>query len=140
MSTSGMNKEGAKCLRKTAIVYLLIAAICIAVTNIYALFGHGVRSGAMDFMFLYPLLGGTLVYFLLFLLFPTVCLRPFYRITANLYNCGIATLTSGAMLKGIFDIAGTASRYVLFFEVLGWALIASGICVFLVATARDTYD
>lgn len=119
-------------LRKSAIVCLILAAVCITIDNVYALFGHGVRSSAMSLMFLYPLVGGTLVYFLLGILRPgiagTLRFRPFY----NLYNSGLAILTVGSLLQGILDIAGTTSAYLLAYSILGWGCAALGFLFYAV--------
>ncbi|AFV03278.1 hypothetical protein UNSWDHB_1634 [Dehalobacter sp. UNSWDHB] len=109
------------------IVYLILTAVSIAVNNIYAQFGHGVRSAAMTLMFLYPLLGGALFYFTLGLIVPRISDRRNYRLFYNIYNSGIAVLTVGSLLKGILDIAGTASGYVQLFQVTGWAGAAAGL-------------
>ena len=139
MSISDMNKRhsgkaGGKGMRKTVIVYLALSATAIAIDNIYALFGHGVRSASMSFMFLYPLLGGSLLYFLFGAIRPgMVSVKP-YRLGYNLYNSGIATLTTGSFFKGILDIAGTASEYTKIFMLIGLAFAITGL-VILIATA-----
>ena len=108
-------------------VYLALSFAAIAVDNIYAIFGHGVRSDAMTWMFLYPLIGGTLFYLLIELLIPWINRLVGYRVFFNIYNSGIATLTTGSFLEGILDIAGTSSPYVTVFYAAGWLLIASGL-------------
>jgi len=128
LSISVMNStEGSRQIRKTVIVYLILTAVAIAVANIYVQFGHGVRSAAMTLMFLYPLLGGALFYFTLGLIIPRISDRRNYRLFYNIYNSGIAVLTVGSLLKGILDIAGTASGYVQLFQVAGWAGAAAGL-------------
>lgn len=117
MSTSATNRKAAK----RPLIWLCVALGCVGVTNIYALFGHGVRSDAMDYMFLYPLLGGALA------LLPRC---P--RVARNLYNAGIATLTAGGMMQGILEIAGTASIYTVVFTGTGWTLVAAGVAVWCV--------
>ena len=126
MSTSDMNNKRHG-LRKTIIAYLILSAACVCVANVYALFGHGIRSAAMDFMFLYPLLGGGLVYCLIALLFPRLNLRRHYRLACNLYNSGIAALTVGALLKGIVEIAGTGSAWSSLFAYAGIGFLAAAV-------------
>ncbi len=117
---------------KTTLVYMAVAMLCIIIDNIYALFGHGIRSDAMSLMFLFPLLGGALPFFLLWFgkadFEPIKARRFFY----NVFNSGIAALTVSSMLQGVFDIAGTASVYLIVFNVCGWAMVATGIlgCLF----------
>lgn len=112
---------------RTLAVYLILSAAAALIAQVYGLFGHGVTSPAMTFMFLYPLLGG----FGLML-----CLRWFqgaprsqarFRLFANLYNAGIATFAAGSLLQGIFEIAGTSSPYTVGFYALGCALCLAGL-------------
>lgn len=124
-------KESNGNLRKTVLSYLLITVLVIAIDNIYALFGHGVRSPYMDYMFLYPLIGGCLVFFILNRLAPGIRTAKRFRLGYNLYNSGIATLTMGSFFTGILEIAGTASYFSIVFFVTGWVLAAAGF-IFLV--------
>ena len=43
------------------------------------------------------------------------------------YNLGVLTWTMGSMLKGIFQIAGTASSYITIYWFAGAILIMIGI-------------
>jgi len=123
-------------LRKTVLVYFLLTFTAIAVDNIYAIFGHGVRSADMTWMFLYPLLGGALIYFLIGRLFPGISKAIGYRLFNNVYNSGIAILTVGSFLKGILEIAGTVSSYTMLFYVTGWSFIIVGIILFTLKPLR----
>ena len=133
MSTLDMNRPRPG---RTALIYLLLSAACIAVTNIYALFGHGVRSASMDYMFLYPLLMGAAPYLLLAVLLPRIRRRRFSRAAFNLYNSGIAALTTGAMLNGILEIAGTASTYQPLFMAVGWIFVFIGFILLLIPEGK----
>ncbi|MDR1801026.1 MAG: hypothetical protein LBQ95_04225 [Lachnospiraceae bacterium] len=114
-------KANRKTLIKTVIVYLGISALCVIITNVYALFGHGIRSGFMDYMFLYPL-AGIIIFVVLLLVFGNVS-----RFASNLFHAGVATLTVGSLLSGIFVIAGSASSYTKYFYIIGSALCTLGI-------------
>ena len=109
---------------KIVSVYLSVSILCIAVNKIYATFGHGVSSDTMTWMFVYPLVGGLLF----FLLRGSMIFRSRrssgYRGFLNIYNTGIAMLTVGSFLKGIMDIAGTSSKYVMIYYLIGWCCIA----------------
>ncbi len=113
--------------KKTILVYLLLALTAILVDNVYAIFGHGVRSAAMTWMFLYPLLGGTMFYLIIDRWTQGIGGSKGYRAFYNLHNSGIATLTVGSFLKGILEIAGADSLYVLYFQVTGWVLVVIGL-------------
>jgi hypothetical protein len=118
-------------VRKTMIIYAVLSVICVMIDKIYSLFGHGVYSASMSLMFLFPLLGGVLPYLLLWIFIPQADQVKSYRFSYNSYNSGIATLTVGSMLKGIFDIAGTASPLLAWFSVCGWSLLAIGVIAYL---------
>lgn len=127
MSTLAIKNEKTVQLRKTIIVYIVLAAAAVVFDQIYALFGHGVRSNAMSLMFLYPLLGGAVFYLLAGLLIPGFNQHGTHRLGYNIYNSGIAILTVGSLLKGILDIAGTASVYVPLYFIAGWTSTAAGL-------------
>jgi hypothetical protein len=116
---------------KTALVYLGFSGFCVFFDRVYALFGHGVFSAHMTLMFLYPLLGGALPFFLLWRFLPRSGGGSGGRVRFNCYNSGIAALTMGSLLRGVFDIAGTASGYCVVFSVCGWAVTGAGAALFL---------
>lgn len=127
-------------MKRTIEVYLILAFAAVLTDNIYALFGHGVRSASMTWMFLYPLLGGALVYLLIELLIPRLSAAAGFRLSCNLYNSGIALLTVGNFLRGILEIAGTESAYVPVFSIAGWGFAAAGMVRFLSASFRRRKD
>ena len=118
-------------LRRTVITYLIVSVLCVVIDKIYALFGHGVYSASMSLMFLYPLLGGVLPFFTVWLLLRQTEGMPYYRLIYNCYNSGLATLTIGSLLNGVFEIAGTSSPYMIVFYVCGWTMLAAGALGFL---------
>lgn len=123
LSTSVKHVKRSNKLIKTTMVYLLLSALCIAIEKIYALFGHGVSSAAMSYMFLYPLLGGSVVFALLWIININIRSIPKFRLYYNLYNSGIAMLTVGSMLKGVFEIAGTSSPFTPVYFMIGALLM-----------------
>lgn len=123
--------------KKTVIVYLAISVFAVVFNRVYAIFGHGVSSDAMTWMFLYPLIGGCVFYLLIGLLFPVVNRFSGYRTAYNSYNSGIAVLTVGSLLKGIMDIAGTSSSYLKVYTMAGYALIAVGLAVLIVLAVNQ---
>lgn len=135
LDTNKIIKAQLKGRLKTVIIYLILSVSAIAVDNIYALFGHGVRSASMSLMFLYPLLGGALFFLLLGFITPNIG-GMVYRLGYNLYNSGIATLTAGSLFKGILDIAGTASGFSGVFIGIGWAFVVTGICMLIAAAVK----
>ena len=108
------------------IVYLVCTLFLIAFNAIYSFFGHGVSSPFMSYAFAYSLVLGVGGFVLLGLL------KLENRITSNLYNAGIATLTVGSILRSIIDIAGADSIYPVFYFVVGTVFVVArgiGVCV-----------
>ncbi|MGN0383639.1 MAG: hypothetical protein ACI4DS_05155 [Eubacterium sp.] len=109
---------------KTAMVYLGITVFCVIFSCIYEYFSHGVYSGFMIYMFIFPLLGGVLPYMIIGLVngikYPG-------RVSLNAYNSGIATLTIGSCIQGVLEIYGTTSDYTPVFWITGAILVIIGI-------------
>ena len=98
---------------KIALRYAIAAAGCVLFALIYAQFSHEVHSPFMTFMFGIPLIGGAL---------PALCLalsnaKPLPRTTRQSWALALAALTVASCLRGIFDIAGTASPYLVAYLV-----------------------
>ncbi|MDR1815694.1 MAG: hypothetical protein LBR00_03295, partial [Clostridiales Family XIII bacterium] len=123
-------------VKKTAIAYACAAALCVVITNVYALFGHGVRSVSMDTMFAYPLAGGAAFLVLCLCLKKRETDRGF-RFGFNAYSSGIATLTCGALLTGIVEIAGTGSDLIRFFFIAGYGLCGLGVAAVLISAGSS---
>ncbi|MFZ2682963.1 MAG: hypothetical protein WAX62_03085 [Trichococcus flocculiformis] len=125
MSILDMNNKSSV-PQKTGITYLIATVAMVILEKIYRLFGHGVTSPAMTWMFLFPLAGGLLIYLVnraKFDIEDAERLRSF----SNLYHSGIATLTVGSFLKGVLEIAGTDSVYLLYFYIVGFGMVLLGI-------------
>ncbi len=125
-------------LVKTAIAYLMMAIFCFVFQQVYNLFGHGVTSAALSLIFLYPLLAGVLPFFLLSLLLPQAGKLANARFSFNCYHSGIATLTVGSLLQGIFEIAGTGSPYTVLFLLIGSLFVLIGLVGFAIALRRHS--
>ncbi|MDF2592928.1 MAG: putative rane protein [Clostridia bacterium] len=125
-------KNQSKHFRKTILTYLILSILAIVVNKVYALFGHGVSSPAMTWMFLYPLIGGALFYFLIYGFANKIIKFTLYRLFFNIFNSGIATLTFGSFLKGVMDIAGSGSIYLVFYYVVGGLFIAAGLILMFI--------
>ena len=117
--------------KKTVIIYILVTIFAFVVNKVYALFGHGVSSDSMTWMFLYPLIGGAVLFLLLGFLFPELNRFIGYRIFFNLYNSGIAVLTVGSLLKGIMEIAGTSSSYLTLYYISGYVFVCVSFVLLL---------
>ena len=126
------NKNNEKQLKKVIWVYLIFSVLAIVVDKAYGIFGHGVESASMTWMFLYPLLGGGLFYFLIKMFVPHVTKFAGWRVFLNIYNSGIVTLTIASLLKGIFEIAGTNSTYLVYYYIMGGLFITAGLIIMII--------
>lgn len=105
-------------------VYGAVSIFCLILFIIYDRFSHNVRSPFMTYLFLWPLLLGVLPALLL-RLFPGLP-RPTY-FTRNAYNSGVAAVTVSSLLRGIFEIAGTASLLQTGLMIAGFVMIGAGL-------------
>lgn len=138
MSILDINQEnGGKHFRKTILTFLILSVFAIIVNKVYAIFGHGVSSAAMTWMFLYPLLGGVLFYFIIYGFANKVFKFKGYRLFFNIHNSGIATLTFGSFLKGVLEIAGADSIYLVYYNVVGGLFITAGLILLFIMAANQ---
>ncbi len=115
-------------IKKRVIPFFLITLLCMLISFIYAQFSHGVSSVHMTYLFLYPLVLGVLVG-MLFYCFEKTSIDYFWA--SHLYHTGVTALVLGSLLRGIFDIAGTASVYQSILTFGGAITTFSGIIVFV---------
>ena len=119
--------------RKAPFVYLAVSILCLILFFIYNRFSHGVTSPYMTWLFGWPLVLGTIPLALLALipydLYPK-------RISFNIYNTGVASLTVASLLKGIFDIAGNSSAYQKYLMSFGIAVTILGVIVYAIQEGR----
>lgn len=125
MSTLDKQKLG-----RTVRMYVVLAAFCGVFGFAYEQFSHGVFSPFMGCLFLFPLLGGAVPFLVLYRLPDT---RPPSTASRYAYYSGLAALTVGSCLTGVFDIYGTAAPLVGVYWVAGAALAAVGILMYLLA-------
>ncbi len=115
---------------KQFIVYLALSVFAWLFNAIYQLFAHGVKSVYMANMWM-VLAGGALFYLMLNQL-PAIRHRRFYRLFTNVLNTSAAVLVVGMLLRGIIDIAGSASVYIVwYFTVAKFGLILAAILFLL---------
>ncbi len=114
MSTSSERKI----LKKEALRGLCFAVFLVAFNLVYGIFAHGVRSIYMQTAFVIPLVGGSLVSLLLFFLpYPNAIVKA-------VWPMGLATLSVGFLLHGVFDIYGTEEELVNVFFYAGVILLS----------------
>lgn len=131
MSTS-VNENNKK-ISKTIFVYEFTTVFCAVFSVIYSKFSHKVTSNYMTYMFLYPLIGGIGLFSLLKLLKLPIPKRMIY----NIYNSGIATLTLGSCIQGIFEIAGTSSKYQAVYYIIGFSFVLFSLVSYFIALIQN---
>lgn len=132
-----LSTSAEKRFKNTILCYSLATIFCILFTNIYAIFGHGVSSLYMSYMFLYPLIGGVVLFLVLYAGRKSLHKKSYHRASYNLYNSGVVCFTVGSMLQGIFEIAGTNSGYILVYYIAGGTLILVSIVCFLLENKKS---
>lgn len=122
-----------KAIFRRTIIWLGISAFCLIFYLIYNIFSHGVRSPYMTYLFAWPLILGFLPCIIISIIVRIKhCTIRIDAITDNAYCSGVAALTASSLLKGIFDIAGTASVYQTWLSYAGIFLIAVAIIRFII--------
>ncbi len=116
-------------LNKRIKPYSILTLFCFVVSYIYSLFSHGVSSIHMSFMFLYPLIFGVLSGIIVMICSKT---KKQYFFATHLYHTGVIALLLSSMLRGIFEIAGTASDYQIYLMCLGILMIGFGVICFII--------
>ena len=107
-------------------IYLGITIFCTLFSVIYEAFSHEVYSNFMIYLALVPLIGGLLPFLMLLftnLPYPT-------RLSLNAYNSGIATLTLGCSLKGVFEIYGSSCPLITVYWIAGAAFVFLGLLTY----------
>ena len=102
LSTSVTNL-GKKRFKKTVISYTLISIFFFAFSRIYEAFSFGETSVHMHYLFAAPLVGG--IQLAIFL----KVLPHFSRISLNLWNSAVATITAGTLFRGIVNLSGRST-------------------------------
>ena len=83
-------------IKRTIKVYIGITIFCLIFSIIYLSLSFGVISYFMKYLSLIPLLLGVLIYFII----SKLNIKK-SRISFNLYNAAVYTLTVGSMTQGI---------------------------------------
>ena len=125
--------------KKQFITYFIVTILCILFGYIYEVFSHEVYSNYMIYAFTVPLVLGQ---------FPSTLFafglikRTPNRISLNLYNAGVATLTIYSLLKGILEIYGTTNSLIIWYLYIGIALMTVGLVLYPIRgyTAKYKYN
>ena len=123
MSASDTRAEK-RLVGRTAIIYVCITFFCALFSAVYEHYSHEVYSDFMVYLFLFPLVGGALPFTVMGLIKSFKSPSP---VSMRIYNSGIAALTLGSCIKGVFDIYGTSSAYVNIYWISGALLICTAV-------------
>lgn len=114
-------------VKRRIFLWIGISLFCFIFFLIYDRFSHDVGSPYMTFLFAWPLILGCLPNIIIYIIFLMGSIKVrISKFTDNAYVSGIASVTSGSLLKGIFDIAGTSSVYQVWLMYMGVFLILTG--------------
>ena len=126
--TSDIEKYSCK-ISKCLVTYLLITFFCALFGAVYEHFSHGVYSYYMIYAFMFPLVGGALPLGFLNVRKQTFRTNLFTR---NFYHAGIATLTVGSIVSGIFEIYGTTNKLIGYYWCIGILLLVIALISFFI--------
>lgn len=91
---------------------------------IYELFSHNVYSVYMQFAFVIPLILGFILSLIIYIVKPYKLPN---RISMDLYNAAIATITIFSFIKGVLDIYGTTNSLINVYIIVSIILILLSI-------------
>lgn len=117
MSTSVTNPSK-KRFKKTAVSYMLLTIFFFAFSRIYESFSFGETSVHMHYLFSLPLVGGSLL-----LLFMKI-IPNLSRLSLNLWNSAVATMTAGMLFRGIVNLSGRSTTLDMPYWYVGAAFVA----------------
>ena len=130
MSTSVTNSTMR--FSRTFISYLAMAAFLFIFSRIYESLSYGEVSVFMHYMFCATLVGGILLLGLL-------QVKPnLSRITYNLWNSGIATITAGCLLRGIINLSGRSTTLDQPYWYVGAGFLALSLITLFISDTRRT--
>ncbi|HEM3619086.1 TPA: hypothetical protein ACGO6Q_001636 [Streptococcus suis] len=130
MSTSVTNSTTR--FSRTFISYLAMAAFLFIFSRIYESLSYGEVSVFMHYMFCATLVGGILLLGLL-------QVKPnLSRMTYNLWNSGIATITAGCLLRGIINLSGRSTTLDQPYWYVGAGFLALSLITLFISDTRRT--
>lgn len=109
-----------------------MAAFLFIFSRIYESLSYGEVSVFMHYMFCATLVGGILLLGLL-------QVKPnLSRITYNLWNSGIATITAGCLFRGIINLSGRSTTLDQPYWYVGAGFLALSLITLFISDTRRT--
>lgn len=105
--------------KKMYIIYIIFTLFCLIFSFVYLKFSFGVVSYFMRYLFVIPLCLGVVVYFIL----DKIKFIQQNKLSFNLYNSAIITLTTGSGIQGILEICGATSNYIFIYLIISLIFI-----------------
>ena len=99
------------------IPYIIVSIICLIASLIYEHFSHGVVSIFMLYACVVPFTAGILK-----LIFNKI-------LNSTLYRAGWITLLAYSYLRGVLEIYGTTSSYLVYFLYVGVGMVLLSITI-----------
>ena len=112
----------------------------ILFSTIYESFSHGVYSKYMILAFIFPLIG-----LILSITYKNKFIKRFpNKISTNIFDASLATLTAGGLLQGFLEIYGTTNKLIIIYPAVGLSLLLISIIVtvllfFLILLQEEKY-
>ncbi|HFI0593824.1 TPA: hypothetical protein ACGO2M_001687 [Streptococcus suis] len=130
MSTSVTNSTTR--FSRTFISYLAMAAFLFIFSRIYESLSYGEVSVFMHYMFCATLVGGIVLLGLL-------QIKPnLSRMTYNLWNSGVATITAGCLFRGIINLSGRSTTLDQPYWYVGAGFLALSLITLFISDSRRT--
>ncbi len=123
MSTSVTNSSN-KRLGRTFITYFGLSAFLFIFGRVYESFSYGEISFFMRYLFAVTLIGGAILVGML------MAKNNLSRLTYNLWNSGVATITTGFLLRGIINLSGRSTTLDQPYWYIGASLLALALLSF----------
>ncbi len=117
-----------KIYRNTGFIYLIISIFLALTGFVYEHFSHGVFSYSMVYAFSVPLVLGTLLNAVL----ERIRVHMPGVLTRQIWHCGVATLTVGLLVSGVFEIYGAANSRINIYYIAGFVLLALSFILYFV--------
>lgn len=115
---------------KQSKVFIMVSLSLLCFSIIYNHFSHEVTSVYMTYLCLWTVPGA------IYSLIVNRAKKFQNRLANNLICSGIGAITVGSCLRGIVEIAGASSVYIIYFFIVGVAMIFAGVIYSLMTFAK----
>lgn len=106
-------------IKKKIKKYIILSIIIFIFSLIYEFFSHGVYSNYMLLAFLFSLLGGAVIYSIIFLNNKNIISEK----GMNIYDMSLITIMIGSIIKGVLEIYGTTNSLIIVYWIVGIVLL-----------------